>query len=134
MNRLVRMTAIAGALVAGLTCKGDGPQGPGTVQVRLSSPAASSGLDSAIIFQITGPTPLTSAAPGGGLRLFAQPLTSNTTRFALIGQLNSGATILTIGVQDIGALNQYTGTVQGVATGTSALRPIVTLYTLSFIR
>jgi len=39
-----------------------------------------SGGDSAIAFTIIGPAPLTTATPGAGLRLFAQPLTGTSTR------------------------------------------------------
>src|SRR4029077_19544788 len=92
---------LATLLVAGLSC-GDstGPSGPGQLKVRLTS--ANSGLDSAIVFTITGPAPLTSATAGTGLRLFQQPLGGTATRFAITGQLTNGATILTIGVANIG--------------------------------
>jgi hypothetical protein len=119
-----------------LSCGKDstGPKGPGTIQVRLTSPAANSGYDSAMVVTITGPAPLTSATAGAGLRLFSQPLTGPTTRFALTGQLNSGATIFTIGVADVGALSQYTGTIQGVAYNGSLLRPLLTGYGLALTR
>src|SRR6266568_6732438 len=102
MKRLGSVALLATALVFGLSCGGDPTMsGPGTLKVRLTSP--NSGLDSAIVFTITGPAALTSAAAGAGLRLFQQPLGGTTTRFALTGLLTNGATILTIGVPDIGS-------------------------------
>jgi hypothetical protein len=113
MKRLGSVAFLATAIVFGLSCGGEPTMsGPGTVKVRLTSPHT--GLDSAIVFTITGPAVLTSAVPGAGLRLFQQPF-GTSTKFALVGQLNTGATILTIGVPDIGALSQYSGTITGVA-------------------
>jgi len=135
MKRLLGVALLAIVVAGGLSC-GDstGPKGPGTLQIRLTSPAANSGADSAIVLAITGPAPLTSVTAGAGLRLFSQPLTGTTTRFAITGPLINGATILTIGVADIGAFSQYTGTVQGVATPTYQLRPILSGYALAVIR
>ncbi|HEX9292634.1 MAG TPA: hypothetical protein VF873_03020 [Gemmatimonadales bacterium] len=123
MKRLGSVALLATALVFGLSCGGDPTMsGPGTLKVRLTSP--NSGLDSAIVFTITGPAALTSAAAGAGLRLFQQPLGGTSTKFALIGRLNTGTTILTIGVQDISALSQYTGTINGVAQPNYQLRSL----------
>jgi len=108
----------------GISCGGNEPtmSGPGTLLVRLTSPH--SGADSAIVLTISGPAALTSAAPGAGLRLFQQSLGGTSTKFALIGQLNTGTTILTIGVPDISALSQYTGTINGVAQPNFQLRAL----------
>lgn len=122
MKRLMGVGLLAAVLAVGVSCGGDGtgPTGPGTLVVRLTSPH--SGADSAIVFTITGPQPLTSAVAGNGLRLFQQPLGSTTTRFALIGTLNTNAVILTIGVQDLAQLSQYTGTINGIAQPNYQLR------------
>jgi len=123
MKRLGGVALLATAIVFGLSCGGEPTMaGPGTLKVRLTSPH--SGLDSAIVFTITGPAALTSAVPGSGFRLFQQPLGGTSTKFALVGQLNTGATILTIGIQDIGALSQYSGTITGVAQPNYQLRPL----------
>ncbi|HEY6091119.1 MAG TPA: hypothetical protein VIV83_03945 [Gemmatimonadales bacterium] len=136
MNRrgLVMLTLLAAVLCTGASCGGDGPtaSGPGTFKIRLTSP--NSGADSAIVFTITGPAALTSATAGTGLRLFQQPLGGTTTAFALTGVLNNGATILTIGVADIGALSQYSGAITGVATPAFALRPLPGGYALAITR
>ena len=134
MKRLLTAVLLAGLIGVGLSCGGDGPtmSGPGELKVRLISP--NSGLDSAIVFTITGPAALTSAVAAPGLRLFQQPVGGTSTRFALIGQLNNGATILTIGVPDLGALSQYTGSITGVAVPSYALRVLPGGYALAVLR
>jgi hypothetical protein len=129
-----RLLAIAMLVALGVSCGGDGPSGPvaGNLQVRLVSP--NSGADSAIVFTITSPVPLTSATPGAGLRLFAQPLTGTTTRFALTGRLTTSTTILTIGVANVNAVAQYGGTIQGVAQPNFVLRVPLSGYALAVIR
>ena len=134
MKRFFSAALLAGVMAVGLSCGGDGPtlSGPGELKVRLTSP--NSGLDSAIVFTITGPAALTSAVPGAGLRLFQQPLGGTSTRFALTGRLTTGATILTISVQDLGALSQYSGAITGVAMPNYALRILPGGYALALTR
>jgi len=124
MKRALGLTVLAAVVAVGISCGGKDSMtsGPGTLLVRLTSPH--SGADSAIVLTITGPAALTSAAAGTGLRLFQQSLGGTSTKFALIGQLNTGTTILTIGVQDISALSQYSGTINGVAQPNFQLRPL----------
>jgi hypothetical protein len=123
MKRLLGVALLAIGMVAGISCGKDPTNsGPGQLKVRLTSPPHA-GADSAIVLTITGPAALTSAAAGAGLRLFQQPLGGTTTRFALTGLLTNGATILTIGVPDVGALSQYSGAVNGVAAADYQLRP-----------
>ena len=133
MKRLFSAALLASLITGALSC-GDTTKvsGPGELKVRLTSP--NSGLDSAIVFTITGPAPLTSAVPGAGLRLFQQPFGGTSTRFALIGQLTTGATILTIGVQDLGELSQYSGTITGVAMPNYSLRVLPGGYALALTR
>jgi len=125
---------LVGVVAVGISCGGGDPtvSGPGDLKVRLNSP--NSGLDSAIVFTITGPAALTKAVPGPGLRLFQQPLGGTSTRFALIGQLTTGATILTIGVQDLGGLSQYSGTITGVAKPDYSVRDLPGGYALALTR
>jgi hypothetical protein len=104
----------------------------GILSVRLTSPT--SNVDSAIVFTITSPAPLTSATPGAGLRLFAQPLGGTATRFALTGLLTTNTTILTIGVEDVNAVAQYTGAIGGVAQPNYVLRPLPGSYALTIIK
>lgn len=132
MKRLLGAALLAMTLTGGLSCSDSTGSGPGQLQVRLTSP--NSGLDSAIVFTITGPAALTSATPGAGLRLFQQPLGGTSTRFALIGTLNSGATILTVGVRSLGELTQYSGTISGVAMPSYQLRVLPGGYALAITR
>jgi hypothetical protein len=134
MKRLFGAALLAGLIAVGLSCGGDSTRvsGPGELKVRLTSP--NSGLDSAIVFTITGPTALTSAVPGTGLRLFQEPFGGTSTRFALIGQLRTSATILTIGIKDLGELSQYSGTITGVAMPNYTLRILPGGYALALTR
>jgi hypothetical protein len=134
MKRLFSVALLAGVIAVGLSCGGKDMtvSGPGDLKVRLTSP--NSGLDSAIVFTITGPAALTSAVPGAGLRLFQQPLGGTSTRFALTGRLTTGATILTISVQDLGALSQYSGAITGVAMPNYTLRTLPGGYALALTR
>jgi len=134
MKRLLGAALLAGLIAVGLSCGGDSTRvsGPGELKVRLTSP--NSGLDSAIVFTISGPAALTSAVAGPGLRLFQQPFGGTSTRFALIGQLTTGATILTIGIKDLGELSQYSGTITGVAMPNYTLRILPGGYALALTR
>jgi hypothetical protein len=133
MRRAFAVTALAAVLAVGLSCGKDGA-GPvaGNLNIRLTSP--NSGADSAVVFTITSPAALTGATPGAGLRLFAQPLGGTTTRFALIGRLTTNTTILTIGVENVNAVAQYVGTIQGVAQANYVLRALPGGYALAIIR
>lgn len=132
MKRLLLVTACAVVLVAA-SCGKDGTgSGAGELHVRLTSP--NSGADSAIVLTISGPAALTSATPGAGLRLFQQSLGGTTTRFALTGRLMTSTTILTIGVADVNAVGQYTGTIEGVAQPNYVLRTLPGSYVLTVIR
>jgi hypothetical protein len=133
MNRSIALTVLAVVAVVGVSCgkNGTGPVA-GNLQVRLTSP--NSGADSAIVFTIASPAALTSATAGAGLRLFAQPLGGNSTKFALTGRLTTATTILTIGVADVNAVGQYAGTIQGIAQPNYALRILPGGYALSVIK
>lgn len=125
MKRLWGVAILAGALVTGLSCGGDGGtnSGPGVLQVKLTSPVANA--DSAIEITITGPAAPTGATAGTGLRLFQEPAAGGATRhYALTGRLTNGATIMTINVADVSAFSQYQGTIDGVAQANYQLRPL----------
>lgn len=136
MRRFSGFALLGALLIAGLSCGHDsaGPSGPGQLRVRLTSPASNVGVDTAIVFTITGPAALTSATVPAGIRLFQQPLGGTSTRFALIGRLTNGATILTVGIPDMKVLAQYSGSIQGVATPSFQLRALPGGYALALIR
>ena len=122
MKRLLAVAALAAIVLVVVTCGDDGPIGPvaGTLSVRLTSP--NTGADQAILLTVTGPTSLTSATAGSGLRLFQPPLGGLETRFALVGRVSTGVTILTIGVEDVGRVSEYSATIEGVARADYQLR------------
>ena len=133
MKRLLGFVLLASVMSAGLSCGGNTTAtGPGVLKVRLTSP--NSGLDSAVVVTISGPAALTSVTAGTGLRLFQQTLGGTTTRFALTGLLSNGATILTIGVPDLGGASQYTGTVDAVALPNFQVRTQLGGYALAVTR
>jgi len=133
MKRLLGFVLLASVMSAGLSCGGNATAtGPGVLKVRLTSP--NSGLDSAVVVTISGPAALTSVTAGTGLRLFQQTLGGTTTRFALTGLLSNGATILTIGVPDLGGASQYTGTVDAVALPNFQVRTQLGGYALAVTR
>jgi len=121
--RILGAAALVAVMVAGLRC-GDSPSGPvaGALSVRLTSP--NSGADRAILLTIDGPTALTSATAGAQLQLFQQPLGGTTTRFAVVGPLSTGATILTIGVADVGRVSAYSATIAEIAQTDYQLRSL----------
>ena len=132
MRRAFALAVLAAVLAVGVRCGKDG-MGPvaGILNVRLTSP--NSGADSAIVFTIASPAPLTSATAAAGLRLFAQPL-GTSTRFALTGRLTTATTILTIGVADVNAVGQYVATIQGIAQPNYTLRVLPGGYALTLTR
>ena len=133
MNRSIALTMLAALLAVGASCgKGGVEPVAGNLQVRLTSP--NSGADSAIVFTIASPAPLTSATPGAGLRLFAQPLGGTSTKFVLTGRLTTATTILTIGVPNVNAAGQYSGAILGVAQPNYALRLLPGGYALAIIQ
>jgi hypothetical protein len=132
MKRLFALALLAAIVIGGLSCGDSTGPGPGQLKVRLTSPTAT--LDSAIVLTISGPAALTSVTAGTGLRLFQQPLGGTSTRFALVGSLTNGTTILTVGVRDVNELTQYTGTIEGVAMPNYQLRTLAGGYALAITR
>jgi hypothetical protein len=122
MKRLLAGAALAVMVLVVVTCGDDGPTGPvaGTLSVELTSP--NTGVDKGILLTVTGPTALTSATAGSGLRLYGPPLGGLETRFALVGQMSNGVTILTIGVEDVGRVSEYSAAIEGVARADYQLR------------
>ena len=122
MKRFGWIMLLGGALA----CEGNAD--PGVLKVNLATP--NSGGDAAILLIVNGPAALLSAAPGAGLRLFAQPPAA-ASHMALTGTLRTG-TILTIEVPDVSKASAYTATIQQVATPTYQLRTL-TGYSLRIV-
>jgi len=122
MTRLRGWLLVALAVCGAVGSCSDGGTGPvaGVLTVSLTTP--NPGADGAILFQVSGPQPLSSVAAGTGLRVFA-PRLSLSTRLAVTGTLTNGA-LVTIGVADTRNAAQYTATVQSVAAPDFQLRSL----------
>ena len=112
MNALRRSLAAATvALLIG--CRGDGT-GPvaGALKVNLTTP--NSGLDGAAVVVLSAPAVPGSVTPATGLTLWGGPITTASATIALTGTLGTG-TILTLQVNDVNKVGQYSATLQQVA-------------------
>lgn len=117
----LRRTLATAAVILLVACKGDST-GPvaGTLKVNLTTP--NSGLDGAAIITLTSPAPPTSVTPATGLALWGGPVATTTAKIVVTGTLSTG-TILTLQVDDVNKVGQYSVTVQQVAAaGTFLLR------------
>ena len=136
MSRSIRLLLVAAVLslgvAAGAAC-GKESTGPvaGVLKVNLTTP--NSGADGAILLTVTGPTALTGASAGTGLRLFGQPGAGTSNAFALTGTLKTGA-ILTIGVADVNKVSQYGAAIQQVAATADFQLRTLTGYSLTVAR
>lgn len=128
---------LAAACVALLAaCGGDGT-GPvaGSLKVNLTTP--NNGHDVAVMLLLTAPAPPAGVAVGGsGLTLWGTPITSTTAKVVVTGTLATG-TILTLQVDDMNKLSQYSVTLLSVAAdsiGGFAVRKALSGYSASITR
>lgn len=121
MKRSTRWHLVVVALLA-LACGGDatGPT-PGTLVVSLATPGART--EGAVLFTLTGPAAVTSAAPVAGLRIFYESFGATATRFIVTGPITAGP-MLTVGVADVGQASRYAAPIQQVAGTDYVLRPL----------
>jgi hypothetical protein len=109
-RRRVFAATVVALLVA---CTGDGTSPvAGTLRVNLTTP--NSGSDGAIMLVLSAPVAPTSVTPGAGLALWGGPVTTTSARVVLTGTLSTGP-ILTLQVDDVNKVGQYSATVQQVA-------------------
>ena len=103
MSRALRRVALAAALVA-FACSSSpsGPQ-PGTLLVKLQDPNAG---DGAILFTISGPTPVTNVQAGAGDTLWTTDFSSTVSHVILTGGIGSGV-ILKFDVPDVNVSGSY---------------------------
>jgi len=127
-----------GLVVAGMTllvtCKGDTGPTAGLLKVNLTTP--NSGLDGAAVVVLSAPLAPGAVTPGAGLALWGGPVTTATAKVALTGTLSTG-TILTLQVDDVNKVSQYSATLQQVAAtsgGGFLVRPSLTGYSLAVTR
>jgi len=129
MRRLAFLAAaIAGALIGGCIEQPTGPQA-GSLSVKLASP--NGGLDGAILFSVSGPTPPTGTpTTATGDTLWGGPFSGTANMYVMTGNIRPGV-LLTFSVPDVSVANQYTATITQVAASSNyALRPL-TGYSLS---
>lgn len=123
MNRVLGRLALAAA-VAMVACSNSpiGPQ-PGTLFVKLQSP--NSGADGAILFTLSGPTPVTNVQVGAaGDTLWSTDFSGTTTKVVLTGAIASGV-ILRFDVPDVNQFGQYLVSVNQAASSSDyALRDL----------
>ena len=112
MIRLRRVLA-ATAVAIVVACKGDST-GPvaGTLKVNLTTP--NSGADGAVMLVLSSPVAPSSVAAGTGLLLWGAPVTTTSVKLVLTGTLTTG-TILTLDVDDVNKVSQYSVSLQQVA-------------------
>ncbi len=126
MNRYLRLASFGAALLVSINCGGGGTENndpvPGPLSVVLTSP---NGDDAAMILTLTTPVAPTSLTAGSGLALFLDGAPgATTTRVVLTGTMTTGSTLLTIQVPDTRADEDYSVTVDQVASTTYALRSV----------
>lgn len=120
-----RRTFFTAAVMLLAACKNSTGPVAGTLKVNLTTP--NSGSDGAAVIVLTSPVPPTSVTPAAGLALWGGPVATTNARIVLTGTLSTG-TILTLQVDDVNKVGQYSVTVQQVAATTFQLRNPLTLY------
>jgi hypothetical protein len=124
---IARRRLIFAAVILLAACKSS-PTGPvaGTLKVILTTP--NSGFDGAVMLTLSAPAVPSSVTPTAGLALWGAPVASTTAKLVLTGTLSTG-TILTLQVDDVGKVGQYSVQLVDVAAaGTFQLRRPLTLY------
>ena len=121
-TRRALFTAVVVLLAA---CKNSTGPVAGTLKVNLTTP--NSGFDGAAIIALTSPVPPTSVTAGAGLALWGGPVATTSARIVLTGTLSTG-TILTLQVDDVNKVGQYSVTIQQVAATTYQRRTSLTGY------
>lgn len=133
MNPLRRAFVAAGMTLL-VTCKGDTGPTAGLLKVNLTTP--NSGLDGAAVVVLSAPLAPGAVTPGTGLALWGGPVTTASAKIALTGTLSTG-TILTLQVDDVNNVSQYSATLQQVAAssgGGFVVRASLSGYSLAVVK
>jgi hypothetical protein len=106
--------ALAAAAVTVLVACGGDSTGPvaGSLTVTLTTP--NGGQDGAAIIVLSGPAAPAAVTPGAGLVLWGGPVTTATAKVIVTGTLSAG-TILTLQVDDVNQVRQYSATLLQIA-------------------
>ena len=121
-------TLLTAAVILLAACKNSTGPVAGTLKVNLTTP--NSGFDGAAVIALTSPVPPTSVTPAAGLALWGGPVATTNARIVLTGTLSTG-TILTLQVDDVNKVGQYSVTVQQVAATTYQRRTSLTGYSVT---
>jgi hypothetical protein len=108
----LRRPALALSVGLLLACSGTTAPVAGTLKVNLASP--NNGVDGAALLVLSAPVPPVAVNAGSGLTLWGGPVTGANATLVLTGNVTTG-TILTLQVDDINKVRQYTVTLQQVA-------------------
>lgn len=103
--------ALAASVGLLLACNGTTAPVAGTLKVNLASP--NNGVDGAVLLVLSAPVPPVTVNAGSGLTLWGGPITTANATLVLTGNVTTG-TILTLQVDDISKVRQYSVTLQQV--------------------
>jgi hypothetical protein len=104
--------ALAASVGLLLACSGTTAPVAGTLKVNLASP--NNGVDGAVLLVLSAPVPPVAVNAGSGLTVWGGPVTTANATLVLTGNITTG-TMLTLQVDDINKVRQYTVTLQQVA-------------------
>jgi hypothetical protein len=104
--------ALAASVGLLLACSGTTAPVAGTLKVNLASP--NNGVDGAVLLALSAPVPPVAVNAGSGLTVWGGPVTTANATLVLTGNITTG-TMLTLQVDDINKVRQYTVTLQQVA-------------------
>lgn len=104
--------ALAASVGLLLACSGTTAPVAGTLKVNLASP--NNGVDGAVLLVLSAPVPPVAVNAGSGLTVWGGPVTTANATLVLTGNVTTG-TMLTLQVDDINKVRQYTVTLQQVA-------------------
>ncbi len=108
----LRRGALGASVALLLACSGTVAPVAGMLKVNLASP--NNGVDGAVLLVLSAPVPPVSVSAGSGLTLWGGPVTAAHTTLVLTGNVTTG-TLLTLQVDDINKVRQYSVALQQVA-------------------
>jgi len=131
-QRWVGMGLGLALLGLGPGCGGSDSTGPvaGTVTVSLVTPNAD---DGAVLVTLTGPNLATVQAASSAYRVYWRLVSAGEVRAIVVGNLTAGA-VLTVNVDDVGKVGQYSGSVVEAASRSDVVRASVAGYGVTFAR
>jgi hypothetical protein len=116
----------------GLGCGGGDSSGPtaGSLTVSLVTPNSD---DGAVLLTLTGPNLANAQSASSSYRLYWRLVSPGEVRAILVGNLTAGA-VLTVDVDDLSKIGQYSGTVVEAASRSDVVRASMAGYGVTFAR